>query len=38
MCTAGLAPSVRKMSLGSAGNPSRASMPAAIVSRNPLTP
>lgn len=36
--TAGLAPSVKNISFGSAGNPSRASIPAAIVSRNPLIP
>jgi hypothetical protein len=36
--TAGLAPSVKKISFGSAGKPSRASIPAAIVSRNPLIP
>ena len=36
--TAGLAPSVRKISFGSAGNPSRSAIPAAMVSRNPLMP
>lgn len=36
--TAGLAPSVKKMSFGLAGKPSRASIPAAIVSRNPFIP
>jgi hypothetical protein len=36
--TAGLAPSVKKISFGSAGKPSRASIPAAIVSRSPLIP
>ena len=36
--TAGLAPSVKKISFGSAGKPSRAAIPAAIVSRNPLIP
>ena len=36
--TAGLAPSVKKMSFGLEGNPSRASIPAAIASRNPLIP
>lgn len=36
--TAGLAPSVKKISSGLAGKPSRASMPAAIASLNPLIP
>ena len=36
--TVGLAPSVKKISFGSAGKPSRAAIPAAIVSRNPLIP
>lgn len=36
--TPGLAPSVKKISSGSAGNPSRASIPTEMVSRNPLTP
>ena len=36
--TAGLAPSVKNISFGSAGKPSRASIPAAIVSRSPLIP
>ena len=36
--TIGLAPSVKKISFGSTGKPSRASIPAAIVSRNPLIP
>jgi hypothetical protein len=36
--TAGLAPSVKKISFGSAGKPSRASIPAAIASRSPLIP
>lgn len=36
--TPGLAPSVKKISSGLEGNPSRASIPAAIASRNPLMP
>ncbi|KAJ0537243.1 putative proteasome endopeptidase complex [Helianthus annuus] len=36
--TPGLAPSVKKISFGSAGKPSRASIPEAMVSRNPLIP
>lgn len=36
--TAGLAPSVKNKSFGLAGKPSRASIPAAMVSRNPLIP